>query len=456
MKRSLARLADAMGGELHGADCAFAAVTTDTRALAAGDVFVALRGPHFDGHDFISQAMAAQCAAVVIARPSEASVAQIRVADTLQALTRAAACWRSDFHGQVLGVAGANGKTTVKEMLAAILAKVGTTLATRGNLNNHIGVPLTLLGMTPQHRYAVVEIGSNHPGEVAALCAIARPQIGLITNAGEEHLEGFGSLEGAARAEGEMVATLPADGTAVLNADDAFYAMWVGMTAARVVSFGLCAQAQFRASDIRYAIDAAGFDTRFRLRTPAGDAEVQLRLAGEHNVRNALAAAAAASVAGVDPECIVAGLAAMRPVSGRLNALVRPAGGYLIDDSYNANPSSVRAAIDVLAQLPGRHWLAFGEMGELGAFAADAHVEMGEYARGHGIERLFAVGEHARRTVAAFGAGAEWFGDTSSLCDAVAAELRGDVTVLVKGSRSNRLERVVAALREPSLQARAG
>jgi UDP-N-acetylmuramoyl-tripeptide--D-alanyl-D-alanine ligase len=371
------------------------------------------------------------------------------VSDTQVALARAAASWREGFSGPLVGVAGSNGKTTVKEMTAAILGEAGKCLATRGNLNNHIGVPLTLLRLGAAHRYAVVEMGANRAGDVAELVKIARPTIGVITNAGAEHLEGFGSLDGVARAEGEMVAGLSSAATAVINADDAFCGLWRSLTPARVVSFGVRERAEFRASGVRTAVGSQGFSTSFTLHAPAGSAEIRLALGGAHNIANALAAAAAAASAGATLIHIAAGLAAVRAVPGRLQFKQAASGAWLIDDSYNANPSSVRAAIEVLASLSGRRWLVLGDMAELGEHAVSAHADMGEFARHHGVERLYAFGALAALAAESFGAGAQGFTDASSLTAALGGALATagpEVRLLVKGSRVNRLERVVDAL----------
>jgi UDP-N-acetylmuramoyl-tripeptide--D-alanyl-D-alanine ligase len=450
MKRTLAEFARLAGGRLAGADRAFSEVVSDSRTLQAGQLFIALRGPSFDGNDFVGAAAAAGAAGALVERQQPAvALAQIVVPDAQAALERAARAWRAGFGGALVGIAGSNGKTTAKEMTAAILGLAGPCLATRGNLNNHIGVPLTLLRLTGSERFAVIEMGANRAGEVAQLVGIARPTVGLITNAGAEHLEGFGSLEGVARAEGEMVAGLAPDATAVINADDAFAPLWRGLTAARVVTFGVRTAADFRASDVQAAVGSEGFTTRFRLTAPSGAATIRLSLGGAHNVANALAAAAAAASAGAALEHIVAGLAAVRAVAGRLQFRACVGGGWLIDDSYNANPSSVRAAIEVLATLPGRRWLVLGDMAELGEFAADEHTGIGELARRSGLERLYATGTLARRAAEAFGAGAEWFADVPALIAALRGALGGsaaDVRVLIKGSRFNRLERVVEAL----------
>jgi UDP-N-acetylmuramoyl-tripeptide--D-alanyl-D-alanine ligase len=446
MNRTLRDFAALCGGAFKDEDHAYTGVSTDTRALRAGEIYLALRGPRFDGNDFIDAAAAAGAIAAVVDRPvAGAPLPLIQVADGQAALTAAARGWRERFAGVVVGVAGSNGKTTVKEMTAAILAQRGACLATRGNLNNHIGVPLTVLRLSDEHRSAVIEIGANRPGEVADLVRIARPDVGLITNAGAEHLEGFGDIDGVARAEGEMVAGLDADDVAILNADDPYADLWRGMTRARVVTFGID-DADFSAVDVSEELADSGFRTTYTLRTPQGTRAVRLNVGGRHNLRNSLAAAAAAVSAGASLDDVVAGLAAMQPVAGRLQPGRTTQGARLIDDSYNANPSSMRAGIDVLVSMPGRHWLVMGDMGELGEHARTSHVEVGQYARERGVQRLFATGPLSTLAVEAFGAGAEWFADTEALARTVNAALTPDVTLLVKGSRSNRLERVVTSL----------
>ena len=464
MTPTLANIARLCGGRLEGTDATWTSVSSDTRTLGKDALFVALRGPNFNGNDFVPAALAAgACGAIVDARQAVA-IPQIVVADTQTALERAGNGWREQFAIPVIGVAGSNGKTTAKEMTAAILGRSGLPdnpnccLATRGNLNNHIGVPLTLLRIDPTHRFAVVEMGANRGGEVAALVRIARPTVGMITNAGAEHLEGFGSIEGVARAEGEMVEGLAPTATAVINADDEFADLWRGMTRARVVTFGVHAPADFKATDIRTTIGAEGFLTQFTLVCPLGSAAITLHMGGRHNVSNALAAAAAASAAGASLEHIVAGLAAMRAVAGRLQFKKALSGAWIIDDSYNANPSSMRAGIEVLAELDGRKWLVIGDMAELGDFAEVAHTEIGELARAKGVERLFAMGGLAKLAVDSFGTGAQWFPDAQALATALTQELAaaGGVRVLIKGSRVNRLERVVDVLVQGSIQPTGG
>jgi UDP-N-acetylmuramoyl-tripeptide--D-alanyl-D-alanine ligase len=446
MKRTLGWLAQACGGELIGADRAYSGVSSDTRTLKHGELFAALRGPRFNANDFVAAAQAAGAAGALVDTRVEHSITQILVNDTLQALQVSSAAWRAQFTLPVVGVAGSNGKTTCKEMTAAILQRTGETLHTRGSLNNHIGVPLTLHRIEATHRHAVIEIGTNHPGEVAALCKLARPTVGLITNAGAEHLEGFGTIEGAARAEGEMIADLDATHTAVLNADDEFAPLWRGMTRARVITFGIDQPADYTARDIHTAIGGEGFVTRFQMGTPRCTQAIEMQLAGRHNVLNALCAAAAAVAAGASLDDVRQGLATMRPVPGRLQFKTAPSGAWIVDDSYNANPSSMKAGIEVLANVDARRWLVMGDMGELGDAAVESHAEIGRFARLHGVDRLFATGKLSALAVEAFGSGAEWFADSETLARAVGAELTREVCVLVKGSRSSRLERVVDAL----------
>jgi UDP-N-acetylmuramoyl-tripeptide--D-alanyl-D-alanine ligase len=468
---TLANFAQLCGGRLEGADAPYTSVSSDTRTLGKDALFVALRGPNFNGNDFVSAALAAGAAGALVDSKQAVALPQIVVADTQAALERAGNSWREQFDIPVVGVAGSNGKTTAKEMTAAILGKLGNCLATRGNLNNHIGVPLTLLRIDDTHRFAVVEMGANRGGEVAALVRIARPTVGMITNAGAEHLEGFGSIEGVARAEGETVEGLAPSATAVINADDEFVDLWRGLTKARVVTFGVrAAAADFKATDVRTTIGSEGFLTHFKLTCPLGSAAVELHMGGRHNVANALAAAAAATAAGAGLEHIVAGLATMRAVAGRLQFKKALGGAWIIDDSYNANPSSMHAGIEVLAELDGRKWLVMGDMAELGEFAPSAHTEIGEFARTHGVERLYAMGALAKLAVDSFGAGGQWFADWQALVGALRHDLGAgaavhggadaaadaDVRLLIKGSRVNRLERVVDTLVRGSTQQTGG
>jgi UDP-N-acetylmuramoyl-tripeptide--D-alanyl-D-alanine ligase len=455
MKRTLADLADTIGGKLHGADAPFNAVSIDTRRLAAGDLFMALPGTQADGHDFVPDAAAAAAAGAVVSRLIKVALPQILVPDVEAALTRAAAAWRAQFNLPIIAVAGSNGKTTVKGMIAAILGRAGKCLATSGNLNNYLGVPLTLLRLEPAHRSAVVEVGANRPGEVAVLAALINPRVGLITNAGAEHLEGFGSIEGAARAEGEIVAALGPEQIAVINADDPFAAMWKNMTAARVVTFGFAPGSSMRAREPGQTVDERGFTTRFVLECRNGTVPVELALAGRHNVQNAACAAAAALAVGCNLSQIAEGLADVLPVSGRMQSRRSAQGALLIDDSYNANPTSTLAALEVMRAAPGRRWMVLGDMAELGEQAAVSHREIGRAAREYGIERLFAFGALAALAADSFGGG-ESFTDLEDLQRVLAAELQPDVCLLVKGSRVNRLERLVAGLGAAPILRKAG
>lgn len=447
MKRTLNDFAVAMNGALVGDDALFGAVSIDSRSCSKGELFIALSGENFDGHDYVSAAVERGAVGVVVQRLTNVSVPQILVSDTLQALQQAGAAWRQLFAIPVVGVAGSNGKTTTKEMIASVLSALGPCLATKGTLNNHIGVPLTLLSIDSEHATAVIEIGANHPGEVASLVALVQPTVGVVTNAGAEHLEGFGSLAGAAHAEGELYAGMAAAAIAVMNFDDEFLHLWQKMNRAdTVIGFGSHPSADCRPVSAIKAQGAAGERQSFTLQTPAGQVLVQLSLAGRHNVQNALAAAAVAHAVGVTPERISAGLAAMRAVKGRLEVKRAAAGGYVIDDSYNANPSSLEAGLQVLAGAAGKRWVVLGNMAELGAAAVEAHRDAGRSAKKAGATRLFAIGDLAAEAAATFGEGSEVFFDCASLVDRVRSHVCADVTVLVKGSRVNRLERVVEAL----------
>jgi len=447
MKRTLSEAARVVGGELIGEDRPYGCVCTDSRTLKPGALFVALRGPNFDGGAFVQSAAAQGAIGALVERATPGALPQVVVPNTLRALQELAKHWRADFTLPVVAVAGSNGKTTAKEMTAAILSRMGLCMATHGNLNNHIGVPVTLMRLEASHRSAVIEMGANAIGDVAALMRIARPTVGLITNAGAEHLEGFGNLDGVAKGEGETVSCLEAEATAIINADDVYAGYWRGVSGAkRIVTFGVHAQADFTARNIFQGIERGEFATRFTLLSPLGERAIMLKAGGAHNIGNALAAAAAASAAGASLEDIALGLADFRAVAGRLQLKAGTRGSWIIDDSYNANPSSVRAAMEVLRSLSGTTWLVLGDMAELGESSQDSHAHIGSYARDCGIKRLFAMGALSSRAVETFGPGGEWFADADSLARRLQAELSPGVTVLIKGSRINRLERVVQAL----------
>lgn len=434
-------------GELVGENRAFNSVSTDTRTLRRGALFVALTGPNFDGHDFVAAAAERGAAAALVQRPLGVALPQIVVDDPLAALSTFAREWRRQFDIPVIGVTGSNGKTTTKEIIGAILSQLGPCLITRGNLNNHIGVPLTLLEMNATHRFAIVEMGANHAGEIAHLASLAEPAIGVVTNAGAAHLEGFGSLQGVAEGKGEMFRSLPANGVAVINADDAFAAQWRENRAAeKALTFGFEQQADFMAHKVQASSDANGFKIDFELVTPAGTQPATLGLAGLHNLRNALGAAAVAHAAGASLQQIVSGLAAMRAVAGRLELKPAINGAFLVDDSYNANPSSLKAGLDALRSFGGARWLVLGDMKELGDSSNELHAEVGRYAKQVGVQRLLAIGPSSHFAVEAFGRGAQWFADIDALIGEARSTLAPGIAVLIKGSRANRLERVAAAL----------
>jgi UDP-N-acetylmuramoyl-tripeptide--D-alanyl-D-alanine ligase len=444
---TLGMVAESVNGVLHGRDRHFDAVSTDTRSLRADELFVALTGPNFDAAEFVADAERLGAAGAVVQRPQAGGLSQVVVADTRQALADLARAWRGRFELPVVGVTGSNGKTTVKELTAAILrehaGEDSRVLATRGNLNNEIGLPMMVLELRAHHRYAVLEMGASAVGEIAFLAAVAQPTIGIVTNAGPAHLEGFGSIAGVARGKGEMFAALPRDGTAIINRDDPFYDEWrATCPGCGVLSFGLAGDADVHAHEI---LEAAG-GLEFILHGPGRHFPVRLPMAGQHNVRNALAAAAAAMAAGVGPEAIQRGLAAAANPAGRLRRLQAASGAVVFDDSYNANPASVRAAIEFLAAQPGEKWLVLGDMLELGPDSERLHGECGRAARDAGVDRLLCVGPLSRSAAAAFGAGAHHFDSRDELVQSVVPELGPAVTALVKGSRSMGMERVAAGL----------
>ena len=430
-----------------GVDGVFATVGTDSRRLPADALFVALSGPNFDGHEFIAAARQQGARAALVSRWVTDPLPQLRVADTRLALGRLAASWRTRFTGPLIALTGSNGKTTLKEMLAAILRRRGSTLATEGNLNNDIGVPLTLLRLNTEHGYAVIEMGANHHGEIAYLTGLARPDVAIVNNAGPCHLEGFGDVAGVARAKGEIFQGLSATGVAIVNRDDPHADDWIGLNPGRrIVDFGLDRPAAVSAR----ILDAA--TNRFRLIVPAGETEIRLPLPGRHNIRNALAAAAGALAAGATLDDIRRGLESLRDVGGRLQRLHGRHGGTVIHDAYNANPASLAAALHTVGAGPGRKWLVLGDMRELGPVASELHAQSGREARTTGFERLYALGEHSRAAAAAFGEGGGHFTDLEALVDALSRDLEHHAeppTILIKGSRGMRMERVVAVLVEP-------
>lgn len=444
MTASLAFAAGAMQGRLLGRDASFGSVSTDSRTLDPGALFVALSGPNFDGADYLEGAAERGAVGAVVRESRDSALPQVVVSDTREALGRLGSALRERCtRTAVVGITGSNGKTTLKELTAACLARVGNTLATEGNLNNDIGVPLMLSRIETDHDYAVIEMGANHAGEIAYLAALAKPDVVALTNAGPAHLEGFGSLDGVSRAKGELLAVQPRPRAAVLNADDRYFDYWCTLSRdIDVVSFGLGKRADVRAVDV--ALDSDG--SRFELRLPDAAVDVRLSLTGEHNVRNASAAAAVAHVLGVSAADIAAGLGSVRAVGGRLKARRGKRGARLFDDSYNANPSSVVAAARFLASVGGRHIFVLGDMKELGPDEVELTRACGAEIREAGIERLFALGDLSRAACDGFGAGATWFADRDALVAALGNELEAGLSVLIKGSRSMAMERVLEPL----------
>ena len=436
----VAQLEAPTGGVLFGHDVEFSGLSTDTRTLAEGELFIALRGDNFDGHEFIEPARDRGAAAAVCERIVVPGLPSLVVADTRRALGLVSRHWRRSLQPPLVAVTGSNGKTTVKEMLASILRIGGRTLATRGNLNNDIGVPLTLARLSAADRYAVIEMGANHAGEIAWLTEIAEPDVAVVTNAGPAHLEGFGSVEGVARAKGEVFLGLGPDAVAVINGDDAYAPLWRDFAGIRrVLEFGMRPGAAVCCRD-------AGTDGGMTLSTPLGDCRVRLPVPGRHNRMNALAAAAAAVALHVGLDDIVAGLERFRPVQGRLHVARTEVGAMLVDDTYNANPASLAAGLAVLQDYPGEHWLVLGDMAELGPDASALHADAGRAARASGVRRLYTLGTHSEEAARAFGTGGRHFRDREELVEALRRDLQAGVTLLVKGSRSMAMDRVCAAL----------
>jgi UDP-N-acetylmuramoyl-tripeptide--D-alanyl-D-alanine ligase len=431
-------------GRMLGSDAEIVGVTIDSRKVKAGDLFVAFKGEHVDGHAYLADAKARGAAAALVAHKVEIDLPQVLVDDVELALGDLASAVRAQRNAHVIGITGSNGKTTVKTLTAAILSRHGRTHFNTGSFNNEIGLPLTLLWMPEDTEYAVLEMGAGKPGDIEYLAAIARPEIGLVNLIAPAHLERMGTIEMVAETKGAVYRALPADGVAVINADDAFASFFAGLASGRkVLRFGLDHKADIGADILEQRVDGS----RFVLSTPQGDAEVSLPLPGRHNIANALAASAIALALDVPLDTIVAGLEQATAVEGRLKRIAMPSGWTLIDDSYNANPSSMHAAIDTLALADGERWLVLGDMAELGAEARALHAGVGGHAHARGIEKLFAVGPLNVAAVEAFGTGGAHFADKAALIDALRAQLRAGVTVLVKGSHSAGMEQVVAALK---------
>jgi UDP-N-acetylmuramoyl-tripeptide--D-alanyl-D-alanine ligase len=442
IRMRLTDIAAATGGRLLGGDTTITGITADSRQVRPGVLFAALPGERVDGHEFVPAALAAGAAAVLVSRDTGGLAHGVCTGDVLSALGCIARTWRDRVDPLVIGITGSNGKTTTREMVGNILGLGRKVLVTRGNYNNELGVPLTLFELEEAHAAAVLEMGASRAGDIDYLAEIARPSIGLVTNVGPAHLLGFGDEEGVARAKGEMFAALPADGWAIINADEPWRKLWDAMaTADHRLYFGFSEDADVRAEPHGHA---------HQVITPEGSFLLRLGLPGNHNVQNALAATAVALAAGEPLERIRAGLEATRPVHGRLNLLHAPGGWTVIDDTYNANPASLYAALQVLSKERGEPWLVLGDMKELGPASRKLHAEVGDAARSLGVQRVYAVGTASEATAGAFGEGALHFQDLESLVAKLLADLRPEVVCLVKGSRSMGMERVVPCCRPGS------
>ncbi|VAW58807.1 UDP-N-acetylmuramoyl-tripeptide--D-alanyl-D-alanine ligase [hydrothermal vent metagenome] len=441
---SLQRAADLLHRTCKGDNAEFSSVSTDTRKIKSGDLYIALQGKNFDGHDYINQAQQAGAIAAIVHKDVTSNLPMIKVDNTRKALGRLAAGWRQTFGGEVIGITGSNGKTTVKEMLAAILAKQGDVLATRGNFNNDIGLPLTVFGMNKQD-YAVIEMGANHSGEIAWLTEITQPDIALITNAGDSHLEGFGSRKGVAQAKGEIFQGLADRGSAVINRDDEYSEYWQSLCDAQnVYTFSMCD----KTADVYGECQQKESGIALRVFISAEVFEVNLKVHGKHNAMNALAAICVAQVLGIAHKKITTALGEFSPVKGRLN-MHRVSGQLcVIDDTYNANPASLQAGINVLNELAGEHWLVMGDMGELGDDEQALHFSAGLTARELGVDRLLATGRASRQAVEAFGENAIFFETKDELVAYIKQNQTQVLGILVKGSRFMQMEHIVESLIE--------
>lgn len=447
----LSEAANATQGRVVGQDVLFSSVGTDSRSLSQGQLFVALKGEHFDGHAYVQQSLSQGALAAMVSVDQPGLSPALLVKDTRLSLGELAAYWRRKFTMPLAAITGSNGKTTVKEMLASILrVAIGdgnAILATQGNLNNDIGLPLTLLKLRQQHRYAVVEMGMNHTGEISYLTTISRPTVALINNATLAHLGGLGSVEAIAKAKGEIFEGLAADGVAVINADDAFAPLWKKLAAPhQIMTFGLD-----NAADVSAVYQLQADSSDVQMQTLSGTAEFHLPVSGLHNVRNALAAATAALAMQIPLAAIAKGLAGFGGVKGRLQQRAGVNGALVIDDTYNANPASMKAAIDVLAARSDEKLLVLGDMGELGADAAKMHAEIGRYSKAAGIKALYALGDLSRETVKAFGKDAQHYASPEALAHDLAQSMKTGVTVLVKGSRFMQMERVAELITTDSI-----
>lgn len=440
---AMSEAAQIMDGNLKGADVVFQDVSIDTRSLKPGSIYFAIKGEQFDGHDFLQQAKDAGAVGAVVESFSELDLTQIKVTDTRKALGRLAAGWRQQFRGLIVGVTGSNGKTTVKEMIAAICAQQGEVLATRGNFNNDIGLPLTLLRMQQSQDYAVIEMGANHKGEIDELTHITMPDIAVITNAGSAHLEGFGSYQGIAEAKGEIFSGLHSKGVAIINADDRYADYWAGLCKGKkIIRFAL----DNELADVKGEWQSVANGGKLTVEIDNHQIEISLKVPGRHNAMNALAAIAVSKAANISMINVQQALNGFESVKGRLNTIETESGATVIDDSYNANPESLLAGLDVLMELSGEHWLVLGDMGELGLQTKQLHRDMVVKARQAGVDHLYVIGANYKTAVEEFGQGARYFEDQHALIDFLLKNLHDDLNILVKGSRFMHMENIVDAL----------
>jgi UDP-N-acetylmuramoyl-tripeptide--D-alanyl-D-alanine ligase len=448
---TLSELATAVNGLRSGDDALFSGVSIDGRSVEPGNLYVAIKGEQFDGHDFIQQATKAGAIGALVEQKEARNTPAVNVEQTRLALGMLSKYWRQRFEIPVVAITGSNGKTTVKQLTHAVLARRYNTLATKGNLNNELGVPLTLLKLKAEHQAAVIEMGANQPGEIAYLANLVMPSIGVVINAGAAHLQGFGDLHGVAEAKGELFSALPGDATAILNHDDTFYPLWKSLAGNRhIVSFGISEQADVRASNIEVTQTACGLCSKFQLEYQNQAQIVNLPLMGLHNVINGLAAASVGISAGLSLTEIATGLEAVEAVSGRLQTLDGINQSIIVNDSYNANPSSFEAALQSIQAIGKERWCVLGDFGELGEQGDYLHQQLAKQARQFGIQRIFAIGDLARLTVDEFGDGATLYQSKQTLTKALKQQLHKGVVVLVKGSRAQKLENIVSAITDES------
>lgn len=445
---SLSKAATAVNANYNGEDIVFSGCSIDSRTIADGNLFIALKGENFDGHDYVSLAEDNGASSLMLEREMSHTKPALQVKDSRKAMGLLAKSWREEISIPLIAITGSNGKTTVKEMVNSILSEISEVHATSGNLNNDIGVPLTLFGLDKKHQYAVIEMGANHPGEIEWLASIASPNVAVITQCAPSHLEGFGSIEGVAKAKAEIYSGLQSNGTAIINADDEYADFWKNSCEqVNQLSFGIESEhADVRAKNINALTESASI--KFELTCAQGAIEIELPLSGEHNVMNALAASACCLSLDVSLASIKNGLENMSPVKGRLQVKAGKQGSRIIDDTYNANPASLEAALKVLSHYEGKRYLVLGDMGELGETAIQLHKDVGKLARQLGIDKLFTLGELTINTLQGFGSDSFYFDSHDELNEALLNHLDEDVTVLVKGSRAMQMERVVNALTE--------